>query len=242
LEFRIVYNGTEPLEAARLSEAVDESFAVIYCEIGYGVAYIGGERAELTPGHAIMLVQRGKTQGITLSDDFGGRFFVCEGTLARALFGYYSEGREFFVTDLLARGMSELIFSFKEESPYTFHTLLREMKTKAPQIARTGIADVAAIKEYIDTHTEKKITLELLSARFFISKTQIHRLFIAHYGISPMKYMLKTKIERSKELLSSTDLKISEIAERLSFTDSKHYTKTFRNFTGMLPSEYRKQE
>ena len=67
----------------------------------------------------------------------------------------------------------------------------------------------------------------------------LYRVFTTKYDTPPMKYMLRMKIETSKEMLAETEMSISEIAEALSFTDSKHYTKTFRNLTGMLPSEYR---
>ena len=243
IEFRTVYKGTERAEAdTAFSEK--ECFAIVYCESGYGVSFVDAERAELTPGNVIALHSRGKSRGISLSDDFSGQFFLCEGTLAEALFFYYTEGRKLHLSPIGERTEKSLRFleaSLEESDVYLFHTLLKIMRTEESHVAsRAGSTSVTAIKEYIDSKAEKKITLEKLSKHFFISKTQIHRLFTAHYGIPPMKYMLKVKIERSKELLLSTDMKISEIADRLSFTDPKHYTKTFRNFTGMLPSEYRK--
>ena len=109
-------------------------------------------------------------------------------------------------------------------------------KSTLPDLRRR---EILPIREYIDTHTDKKITLDELSGMFFISKTQIFRLFTREYGIPPMRYMLKKKIEVSKGWLTDTDMRISEIAEAFCFTDAKHYTKTFRAFTGMLPREYR---
>ncbi len=241
--FKTIYKGSDRTEAdTAFSEK--ECFAIVYCESGYGVSFVDAERAELTAGNAIALHSRGKSRGISLSDDFSGQFFLCEGTLAEALFFYYTEDKKFHLSAIRERTEKSLRFleaATEEGDVYLFHTLLKIMRRDEAHVApRAGSTSVSAIKEYIDSKTEKKITLEKLSKHFFISKTQIHRLFTAHYGIPPMKYMLKTKIERSKELLISTDMKISEIAERLCFTDPKHYTKTFRNFTGMLPSEYRK--
>ena len=244
IEFRTVYKGTSITEAdTAFSEK--ECFAIVYCESGYGISFVDAERAELTPGNAIALHSRGKSRGISLSDDFSGQFFLCEGTLTEALFFYYTEGRKFHLSPIGERTEKSLRFleaATEDGDVYLFHTLLKIMRTEESHAApKAGSTSVSAIKEYIDAHTERKITLEMLSKHFFISKTQIHRLFTAHYGISPMKYMLQTKVERSKELLVSTDMKIAEIADRLCFTDAKHYTKTFRNFTGMLPSEFRRK-
>ena len=244
-EFRIIYKGTSADEAEKYS-ADTNGCAIVYCESGYGIAYVGGERAELTPKKAIALKWHGKSQGITLSDDFSGQFFICSGEVAEMLFSYYTEGKSFHISEIGERTEKSVRFAEaaeEEGDAYLFHTLLRAMrKEESKPQHKAGSPTVTAIKEYIDSHTEKKLTLERLSKRFFISKTQIHRLFTASYGISPMKYALKTKIERSKELLTSTDMKISEIAEKLCFTDSKHYTKTFRNFTGMLPRDYRNEK
>lgn len=241
--FTTLYKGTEVKEAEN-SACENGTCAVIYCENGYGVTYMEEERIELTSNHAIALRWRGKSSGITLSEDFSGHFFICSGTLADLLFLHYTEGRSFYLSQIDGKSeKSSLFFNALGDSDdlHLFHTLLRILRTEEePPTGKHGSASVKAIKEYIDSHLYKKITLELLSRHFFISKTQIHRLFVAQYGISPMKYMLKAKIEHSKELLTSTDTKISEIAERLCFTDSKHYTNTFRNFTGELPSEYRK--
>ena len=244
-DFRIIYVGSDVTEAEKgLSEA--DGCAVIYCEQGYGVVYIDGEKGELLPNKLIALHWHGKSQGITLSEDFKGQFFICMGALAEMLLSYYTEKKSFYVSrtdEHLGKAIPPSENQSIEGALYAFHSLLRSMRSEETRsVGKAGSTSVSAIKEYIDTHIEEKITLELLSRQFFVSKTQIHRLFTAAYGISPMKYMLKSKIEYSKKLLLSTTANISEIAEKLSFTDSKHYTKTFRNFTGMLPSAYRRSE
>ncbi len=97
------------------------------------------------------------------------------------------------------------------------------------------------IRGYIDTHIDGKFTLDELSAMFFVSKTQIFRMFKDSYGMAPMQYILNKKIEYAKHLLSDTDKKMAEIADELSFTDAKHFSKTFKNYAGMLPRDYKKQ-
>lgn len=97
------------------------------------------------------------------------------------------------------------------------------------------------IRGYIDTHIDGKLTLDELSATFFVSKTQIFRMFKESYGMAPMQYFLHKKIEYAKHLLATTDKHMAEIAEELSFTDAKHFSKTFKNYAGVLPRDYKKQ-
>ncbi len=99
----------------------------------------------------------------------------------------------------------------------------------------------ALIRGYIDTHLEGKLTLDELSTMFFVSKTQIFRMFKDNYGMAPMQYFLHKKVEYAKHLLATTDKHMAEIAEELSFTDAKHFSKTFKNYAGMLPRDYKKQ-
>ena len=96
------------------------------------------------------------------------------------------------------------------------------------------------IKDYIDSHVTEKLELEDLSGVFFMSKTQIYRPFKEEYGVSPIRYLTKCKIELSKKMLRNENLKISEISDALSFSDAKHFSGTFLKHEGILPSEYRK--
>lgn len=243
-DFKIIYRGS-CVEDAEKHFNETENYSIVYCEQGMGVAYIEGARVKLDPLCALAFRSCGKSRGITVSDDFSGQFLLCDGTLAESLFRYHLKGRNFRLTSLGERTEKNLHFvesATNLGNEYLFHTLLCLISVEEQEpTEKTGVTSAAAIKEYIDSHTEIKITLDKLSKHFFISKTQIHRLFVAAYNVSPMRYMLMAKVKRSKELLLATDLRIADIAERLAFTDAKHYTKTFRNFTGMLPGEYRKK-
>ncbi len=106
---------------------------------------------------------------------------------------------------------------------------------------RNTQSTVAMIRNHIDAHLEGKLTLDELSKMFFVSKTQIFRMFKETYGIAPMQYFLQKKIELAKQMLSGSDMHISEIAEALSFTDAKHFSKTFKKFSGELPRNYRRE-
>lgn len=96
------------------------------------------------------------------------------------------------------------------------------------------------MKDYIDTHLEEKTNLDTLARVFFMSRTQLHRLFKDEYGVSPIRYLTGRRVELSKKLLKNENLKLSEIAETLCFSDAKHFSKTFLKYEGILPSEYRK--
>lgn len=55
-----------------------------------------------------------------------------------------------------------------------------------------------------------------------------------------MSYYTRLKIERAKELLRGGNMTVSQISELLSFNAPDYFSKTFRKFTRMTPSKYRK--
>lgn len=59
-------------------------------------------------------------------------------------------------------------------------------------------------------------------------------------GMTFTETMKKVRIERIKELLVSTSLKLNQIADQAGYSDPKYMSRIFREETGMLPSEYRK--
>ncbi|MBE6610196.1 MAG: helix-turn-helix transcriptional regulator [Ruminococcaceae bacterium] len=126
-----------------------------------------------------------------------------------------------------------------ELSALYFHTVIVAIDRARKEFEMTAKSTASLIKDYIDSHVESRLQLEDISAVFFISKTQIFRLFKEAYEIAPMQYFLQKKIELAKQMLAETDMLVADIAERLAFTDAKHFSKTFKKITGELPKNYR---
>jgi len=97
------------------------------------------------------------------------------------------------------------------------------------------------IKTYIEHNINRRFTLNDLSESFFMSKTQIIRLFKAKYGLTPMQYAIIKRLETAMYLLENSKLTVKDIAASLAFSDSKHFSKTFHSVTGLSPMQYRQQ-
>ncbi len=105
---------------------------------------------------------------------------------------------------------------------------------------KTQTSRAENIINYIDQNVYRKFTLDELSDYFFLSKTQVIRLFKEKYKVSPMQYAITRRIAISMYYLSKTKIAISALAEMLAFSDSKHFAKTFKKIVNQTPSEYRK--
>jgi len=96
------------------------------------------------------------------------------------------------------------------------------------------------IMNYIDQNIYRKFTLQELSDYFFLSKTHIIRIFHERYNMTPMQYAIARRIALSTYYLSKSNISITALAEMLTFSDSKHFARTFKKYVNQTPSEYRK--
>ncbi len=100
---------------------------------------------------------------------------------------------------------------------------------------------VQACASYIETHLEEELTLDALAKEVGYSEYHLSRKFKEETGKNIRDHIKYARVERAKLLLATTDLSIREIAERLNFCASSHLAKAFREVTGELPQEYRKE-
>lgn len=73
------------------------------------------------------------------------------------------------------------------------------------------------------------------------SRRNMIRRFKAATGITPIRYLQKTKIEAAKQLLETTDRSILDIMMSAGYNDIKNFRNLFKLFTGLTPKEYREK-
>ena len=99
---------------------------------------------------------------------------------------------------------------------------------------------VKKAKSLINEFYQTGITLEEIGMKLSITPEYLGTLFHKEVGVSFSAYIRNYRIEKAKELLCGTQLKLYEIAEQVGYSDSKYFGKVFKEATGMLPTEYRK--
>ena len=95
------------------------------------------------------------------------------------------------------------------------------------------------ILDYIRGHYSEKIRTEDLAEAGNTSRAKVFRLFERYAGCSPNEYIVKYRLEKSKELLCDTELSIFEVSELCGFNTPSYFTSVFRHDTGVTPREYR---
>lgn len=98
---------------------------------------------------------------------------------------------------------------------------------------------IEQIKDYIDTHYSESIRLADFAEQYFFSGEYLSKLFKLRFGTNIYEYLLEVRMERAKELLSTTDVKVGDVATRVGYPDTNYFSKAFRNYTGVTPKEWR---
>lgn len=111
------------------------------------------------------------------------------------------------------------------------------IKTRSPKVKE--LIQVAV--NYINNNYERDISLGDIAHFVFLSPSYFTRAFKEEVGMSPINYLLKTRIERAKELLRETQMKVSDIALGVGFANQQRFNEIFKKYTGMTPLYYRKQ-
>lgn len=97
------------------------------------------------------------------------------------------------------------------------------------------------ILSYISNYHYEKITLESLAKKYNISPSHLSRIFCNTYHVSPINYLIHSRITFATEYLLKSDLSISEIAEKVGYDNPTHFTNMFIKRIGCTPTEYRER-
>lgn len=97
---------------------------------------------------------------------------------------------------------------------------------------------IQEVAEYIDGHYMEELSLEHCAEQFAANPFQLSRAFKQEAGLNFVDYVTKVRVDKSKELLLQSDLKINDIAEKVGYNPS-YFIKVFKKSEGMTPRHYR---
>ncbi|BCS80095.1 response regulator [Anaerocellum diazotrophicum] len=135
------------------------------------------------------------------------------------------------------------IFNFQTFSEYVGHLKKFVIDSTKMISSLKGILNVKdeidkAI-DYINKNYNKDINMALVANYVSLNYYYFSTIFKEKTGMSFLDYLNKIRIEKAKELLVKTNLKIWEIAEKVGYKNPKHFARIFKDITGITPNEYR---
>ncbi len=140
-----------------------------------------------------------------------------------------------FSIDLLKTHLLQLIKS-KERFYETYFNSL-DLEINATGGNKKILADVIHIIN--ENLSKEDLCVQDLADELAISRSKLYRKIKELTGKSANEMIRKMRLEKSKELLEITDMTIGEICFKVGFSSPSYYTKRFKEYTGLIPKEYR---
>jgi transcriptional regulator GlxA family with amidase domain len=91
------------------------------------------------------------------------------------------------------------------------------------------------------TDLRNDIQLDELAQSLNLSASRLRHLFKDETGISPMQYLKEQRMQKARELLQTTFLKVNEVMFKVGVKDESHFVRDFKKRFGLSPSQYRAQ-
>ena len=107
---------------------------------------------------------------------------------------------------------------------------------------RPRVARMLPVFEYVNVHYHEPISLGVISSLLNFDKSHFCRVFKKTMGISFVEYLNLVRLDKSKELLRSTEKSITEIAYEVGFATSAYFIKIFKKHNFCTPNMYRKMQ
>ncbi|MCP1133799.1 AraC family transcriptional regulator [Paenibacillus polysaccharolyticus] len=157
--------------------------------------------------------------------------------------------------DLSTEHLSESLSSSKQMKVHAavfelLGSLVGQLSQKASVTVSRKEAIAHQIAEYIEDsvryihlHSEIQETdrtwIQDIAKSLNLSTSQVNRIFREVYGQAPRKYLSETLLNEAQRLLKQTDLNIDHIAMMLGYKTNAHFSRQFKRWTGIAPSEFR---
>lgn len=110
--------------------------------------------------------------------------------------------------------------------------------------ARGGLArwQIEKIKRHIEANLEESIQVAELAAIARLSSGYFSNAFKVSFGQSPHAYIVSRRLIRAKELMTSSQMSLCDIAIDCGFSDQAHLCRQFRRATGASPNAWRRSQ
>lgn len=103
------------------------------------------------------------------------------------------------------------------------------------------VPEIAAVLEDMKMNFSENKDIGEFAKMCNLSPSRFAHLFAKTVGTSPYKYILNLRIKQGKYLLMNTNLSISDIAKSVGYDDPLHFSRIFKKYEGLSPTQFKKQ-
>jgi len=101
---------------------------------------------------------------------------------------------------------------------------------------------ITEVCQYVEKNYMSNVSLQEAAAIVHLNKTYLSGLFKKEMGVNFNDYLTQIRLDKARELIVTNQCNIGELAEKVGYTNSSHFTKVFKKTMGMSPLEFKKSK
>jgi len=102
-------------------------------------------------------------------------------------------------------------------------------------------SDMQQVAAFIEEHYADPISLAGIAKIFATNASALSRSFRRYMGVPPINYLNRVRVQAAKGLIETTDMSLTEVCSKVGYESLTYFGRVFREFTGVTPSQYRRQ-
>lgn len=155
-------------------------------------------------------------------------------------------GLESGASDYLTKPFSFHLLNIKIENLLSLNSLLKNTYSKHIQFETPEVEVISEDEKfllkftrYVEEHIENpNLSIEELSKAMFVSRGTLYVKVLSFTGETPVEYVRSLKLKKALSLLQKNDLKISQVAYSVGFSNPNYFARAFKAKFNVSPSEY----
>lgn len=213
---------------------------------GYGIVECDGYKETVTKGDIFFIKKNVPHSYYSIGDKFSTQWVTFDGTASECVFNAYEISNFILYKDINIEKITDSfdvlykkalrnINDYELSSHlYTYITAFFNCK----KVSKTSKALENAV-QYIQKNYKTCITLDELAEKCQMNKFTFCREFKKSFSETPFDFILHTRVQEAKKLLTDSTQKIQEIASNTGFNDTGYFCRIFKRFEGFTPNEFR---
>jgi two-component system response regulator YesN len=128
------------------------------------------------------------------------------------------------------------------EAYKSYHSALAEAERRNQQSGKNPLDNFTGrALEFIEkNYSRYDLSLDLLSRHMKINPSYLSRIFRKKTGSSFVEFLVHTRMEKARNLLEETELKVREIGEKVGYLNPKYFCTIFKRYNQCTPAEFRR--
>ncbi|MFC3844969.1 response regulator transcription factor [Paenibacillus sp. MAH-36] len=135
--------------------------------------------------------------------------------------------------------VSSDVLELREELVHFLLLIAGKLKTLRFQSEKEPVEKA---KTYIEQHLAEDLTLSVVAGEIYLNPSYFSNLFKIQTGENFLNYVTRIRMEKARELLKDRILKLNEIANKIGYQNPKYFTKLFKEYFGITPTDYREHQ